>query len=231
MSDMVQASASTQRRHRHALAHSRRVLGSPSRRYFWFPLSLLFGVATWGMYLYLGLHTGRRRYLLLSAGAGVAMLVGLILAGLSNGNNDLAGNLGGVLILTVWLGGIVHALIICAADLDGVRDPVAAAERERNRWREYGRRLLIKQPDFARELGVGRPDLAGSDHCFLVDFNHAPAAALCTVQGISPAIAHQIVEYRDAGGDFSSVHDLVVTLDLSPYLADGLHNAAVFVRP
>ena len=67
MPDMVQVSANTPQRHRHASARSRRVLGSPSRRYVWFPLSLLFGVATWGMYLYLGLHTGRRRYLLLSA--------------------------------------------------------------------------------------------------------------------------------------------------------------------
>ena len=230
MPDIAQVPSNTQRRYRHALAHSRRLLGSPSRRYLWFPLSLLFGVATWGMYLYLALHTGNRRYLSLSAVAGVAILVALTLTGLSNGGDDLAGNLGGGLILAVWLGGIVHALIICAADLDGVRDPVADAERERNRRREYGRRLLRNEPVFARELGLGRPDLTGSDHCFLVDFNHAPAATLCTVRGISPGIANQIVEHRESVGDFSSVHDLVVTLDLSPYLADALQNVAVFVR-
>ena len=182
------------------------------------------------MYLYLGLHTGNRRYLLLSAVSGVAMIIGFTLAGWSNNDNDLKGTVGAALILSVWIGGFVHAIVIWATGLDGVRDPAAVVARERNQRRQYGRRLLMSQPRIATELGVGRPDIPGSDHCFLVDFNHASEATLSTVRGITPAIAHQIVEYREAAGDFSSANDLVVTLDLPPSLSDRLHEVAVFVR-
>ena len=83
------------------------------------------------------------------------MVIGFVFAASGSENSQSSLNdVGASLILAVWLGGFAHAVVIWALHLDGVADPIAAAERERNDRRVYGRRLLAKQPAFAREFRV-----------------------------------------------------------------------------
>lgn len=204
--------------------------GERPRRWVWFLLALPFGLTTWAMYLYLGLRTGGRKWFTLAAVVGAAMILGFIFTAQGNQNsNSTINNIGVAMILGVWIGGIAHATVIWSLKLDGISDALAAAERERNDRRAYGRRLLSKQAAFARELGGGRPDLPEADHCFLVDFNHVPEQTLAGLQWVGPELAHRIVQYRQDVGPFSSLDDMDVTLDLPPALTDDLKNVAVFL--
>jgi hypothetical protein len=118
------------------------------------------------MYLYLGVHTGRRKWYALSAVAGVAYVVGFALATSGPTNSStVAPDIGATLLLTVWIGGMVHAAVIWALKLDIVSDPGIADEHERERQRSFGRRMLATDSATARRLGIGRPDLPGANDC------------------------------------------------------------------
>jgi len=47
--------------------------------------------------------------------------------------------------------------------------------------------LAAGNPGRAAALGVGRADLAGTRHGYLVDVNHAPASAIAGLPGVSHA--------------------------------------------
>ena len=78
------------------------------------------------------------------------------------------------------------------------------------------------------EIGVGRPDLPGASDYSLVDVNHASAAALTRLPGITHQLADRIVGQRAQVGGFTSAEDLGVLLDLSPGIVDGLRDMAIF---
>jgi DNA uptake protein ComE-like DNA-binding protein len=78
-------------------------------------------------------------------------------------------------------------------------------------------------------VGVGRPDIPGSDDYGLVDVNHCPATALTRLPGISNDLAARIAREREQAGGFSSVEDLGVLPDLPPATVDELRDAAVFL--
>lgn len=182
------------------------------------------------MYLYLGARTGRRRWYALSLVAGVAYVVGFVLAAKGPTNSStVASDVGVTLLLTVWIGGLLHAAVIWALKLDTISDPGITAERERERHRTFGRRMLATDPATARRLGVGRPDLPGSNDCFLVDFNHVPEEFLAGVGGLSPEMAGLIVATRQHAGPFSSLNDMGLVLDLPPQEIDHLQAVAVFL--
>ena len=182
------------------------------------------------MYLYLGVRTGRRKWYALSGIAGVVYVVGFALAASGPTNSStVTTDVGATLVLTVWIGGLVHAAIIWALKLDTPSDPELADERERERQRAFGRRMLATDPATARRLGIGRPDLPGSNDCHLMDFNHVPEECLAGVGGISPEMAGLIVATRQHVGPFSSINDMGLVLDLPPQAVDHLQAVAVFL--
>lgn len=92
-------------------------------------------------------------------------------------------------------------------------DPNAAAiaqvELER-RKRAEARALAQRDPQMARDLRIGRPDLPRQfDDGGLVDVNAASASAFVRTLGMSPAQADQVLAARQQLGQFQHPDDLV----------------------
>jgi DNA-binding SARP family transcriptional activator len=121
--------------------------------------------------------------------------------------------LGALLLVGLVLTAAVHGALLAAHPGPSVRDRQA----EQTMRRDMARRLLTTQPEEARKLGVGRPDLPRwFDDGGLVDINHAPGHVLASLPGISPDAAHRIVVDRPVNGLFDSPDDLVVRGLLEP---------------
>jgi hypothetical protein len=196
------------------------------------------GFFTWAVFLILGRSAQRRAWLVWSAVYAALMVAFCALEAASGSSvTDLAASIAPIPFAFAWLGGIVHVAVISKdatrriqqvrRDSDGT--PVLIAARERIKEREEGRRLAAKDPVLAREVGVGRPDLPGTQDFGLIDVNHAPAGALCKLPGITPQIAEDIEQTRQSVGHFTSAEDLCVTLDLPPSLTDDLREHTVFL--
>ncbi|MFC5140565.1 hypothetical protein ACFPK1_20175 [Actinomycetospora rhizophila] len=139
----------------------------------------------------------------------------------------LAASLSSLGLLTGLLGGLVLLILIRPRVFPRSTRPVgwdrpppdpaiAAALAARDR-RSEARRLAAEDPLLARELRIGRPDLARSyDDGGLVDLNTAPGPVIARTLGIAPAHAERIVGCRAAAGRFAAVDDVFVWADL-PY--------------
>jgi len=199
---------------------------------WWIALAAVpFGFTTWAAFLYAGIRT-KRKGLFAAAALYGALLAGYLVldAGNSHGTPEAVG---AILGIAAWIGGLTHALAIrrtVALDL-GFADSSAMlqASREVER-RVYGRELLQKNPVLAKQVGVGRPDLPNSDSYGLTDVNHASAASLATLPGMSEELAKRVAEFCGGGGSFVSVEDLGLFLDLAPAAVDAMREQAVFVK-
>jgi DNA uptake protein ComE-like DNA-binding protein len=164
-----------------------------------------------------------------AGGYGAALVAVFVLAGI--GQNGAVGDAGGVLLLVAWLAGMIHAGVVSksvSSQLALLDTPtLKQAQHELDR-RQYGRQLLKMNPSLARQLGVGRPDLAGSDNFGLIDVNHASVPGLTMLPGLTEEQARRIVEYRSQGGSFVSAEDLAIYLDLPPTTIGPLRDMAVF---
>lgn len=133
--------------------------------------------------------------------------------------------------MITWISGMIHAVLVrqnIDRRLSVIDTPaVKRAQRELDR-RECGRQLLATKPSLARQLGVGRPDMAGSDSFGLVDVNHAGRPGLQLLPGLDEKHVQRIIDYRHEGGSFVSVEDLVTYLDLRQTTTGPLRDTAVF---
>lgn len=143
-------------------------------------------------------------------------------------SHGLAAALSSVGLLTGFLGGLV--LLILVRPRVFVRpapkptgwdrpppDPAIAAALAGRERRAEARRLAAEDPLLARELRIGRPDLARTyDDGGLVDLNTAPGPVIARTLGIAPAHAESIVTSRGAAGRFAAVDDVFAWADL-PY--------------
>jgi hypothetical protein len=196
------------------------------------------GFLTWAVFLILGRSAQRRAWLVWSA-VYAALIVAFCVLEAASGPSvtDLAANIAPIPFAIAWLGGIVHVGVISRDAARRIRQvprvadgtPVLVAARERIKERDEGRRLAVKDPALAREVGVGRPELPGADDYGLIDVNHAPTGVLCQLPGITPQIAERIDQTRQSVGLFTSAEDLSATLDLPPTLTDDLREHAVFL--
>ena len=189
------------------------------------------GFTTWAAFLYIGVRARRPQWLAW-AGVYAATLAGYAILDNPAHPSSTAQGLAAGLALLTWIGGGVHAIAVSS---DAVRriqnkaDPVLEAARTRIERRAEGRHLLATQPSLAKEVGVGRPDVPGAEDYGLVDVNHAPAAALATLPGMTRDLARRTVEERAQAGGFSSVEDLGLLLDLPPGPVDQMRDMAIFV--
>jgi hypothetical protein len=107
--------------------------------------------------------------------------------------------------------------------------------RERLRRRKNARDLLRGDPELARELGVGRPDLRlGSDFRSyddggLLDVNHVPAEFIATVLGFDRETADRITGTREFLGRFASAEELAIQADLPYDLIDRVKDRLLFL--
>jgi DNA uptake protein ComE-like DNA-binding protein len=215
------------------------------RRHRWLLLCLLpLGFGTW-----VPIVAGLRARRPLWTGLGIA-LCGLAVAGLvlssvtPEGEDD---SLAGMLIVLPWVAGAALTFAITPsyrrrrAIIEDVEDSEHLSERRRliheqsfalrERERERGRTLVRSDAHAALERGVGRPDVAGADHCELIDVNHAPAGVLQMLPGIDADLARRIVATRTEVGRFDSVADLGFVLDLDPDATERLERVAIAIDP
>lgn len=104
-------------------------------------------------------------------------------------------------------------------NVDPNRAALAAAQAERKK-RADARALVTKDPDMARDLRIGRPDLPRQyDDGGLVDINSVPADVFVRYLGLTPAQAGQIVDARTKLGKFLSPDDLTsyAEIDIDTY--------------
>lgn len=144
----------------------------------------------------------------------------------SNADSNLVGAtlVGLVVVAAVHLTYLRHRVWPPAVPADPVRAALAARKR-----RERARRIARRDPLLARDLGIGRPDLAGDyDDGGLVDVNSAPAEVIARICGIELGVAAQIVRAREVAGiPFGRVDDLFTSTDVSVALWDRIRDRAV----
>ncbi len=200
-------------------------------RTWWVFVPLLtVGMLSWAVFLYAGIRTRRRLWLLF---AGVYLAALLIAFAVGNGHNDDAqANIEGAMLICLAGAGSAHALgirrefLAATGELD---DRGLETAEHRLAVQDRGRRLVAEDPIRARRLGVGRPDVPKSFDAGLIDVNSAPAEVLGRLPGIDEALARRIAAARDELGQFSSLDDLDLVLDLPEATLEKLRDVAVFV--
>jgi hypothetical protein len=107
-------------------------------------------------------------------------------------------------------------------------DPAVRQILEARERRGQARELAAADPLMARELGIGRPDLAGAyDDGGLVDIASAPEPVIAQVCGLPPEHAAAIVAVRDVA---VTVDDLFSLADLPVSTWDRIRDRAVIIR-
>lgn len=89
--------------------------------------------------------------------------------------------------------------------------------------------LVRREPEVARELGVGRPDVPGAGHMGVIDVNHASAEALAELPGVDVDLAQRLIDARESVQGFASAEDAGVVLDLHPTTVERIARQAVFL--
>jgi DNA uptake protein ComE-like DNA-binding protein len=206
--------------------------GSWFRGRAWLLLVLPLGFTTWAAFLYIGIRARRPQWLAW-AGIYAATLVASGVLDTPAHSSSAAQSVAALLLGLTWVGGGIHAIAVSNQAVLRIRsrtDPVVKAARARIDRRAEGRRLLATQPALAREIGIGRPDIPGARDYGLVDVNHASAAALARLPGMTGDLAHRAVQERAQVGLFSSVEDLALVLDLPAGTVDQMRDTAIFIQ-
>ncbi len=176
----------------------------------------------------------RSRALVVCASAyGAVVVTAFVLVGSTASDNDWKVSAGMWLALATGTAATIQSFVIRDQVVHGstARDDVIGGAMETLRRRDASRRIVAQNPQLARELMIGRPDLDRRyDDGGLVDVNHVPVEVLATLPGIDRATAELIVDVRFGIGGFASADDLSVTLHLAPQVLDAAAPRMVFLR-
>lgn len=203
-------------------------------RNWWAWLSLLpIGFGSWAP-IYAGVRARVRSWTALGVFWCALAVAGWIASATNTANHgsNSYSAVAGLLLVLAWAGAAATSFVIRPAYERRMSSPLLdASERAEVRLRDRQRALELGRhnPRLAREIGVGRPDLAGGTDAGLVDINNAPASALTKLPGVDDALATQIVEARAQIGGFSSIEDMGIALDLDGHLVENLRDWAVFL--
>jgi Helix-hairpin-helix motif len=168
-----------------------------------------------------------------------ALSFGLVGAS-DNDGGDWRGSIGTLLIVVLIALGSAQAFGIRKYLVDpslprrsrkifSVQEQALVEARAEMQRRDEARRILIADPELARQLCIGRPDLPRRyQDGGLVDANHAPAWVLARLPGIGPELADHIVTNRDGVGGYRDLSDLSVTLGVTPQSLDQASTFLVF---
>ena len=162
---------------------------------------------SWIYFVYAGIRRQERRQFLAAVGYAGLFVVGVLLAA-SNpspvGSPDLNP--------TEWMAFLLFAAVAVASAVHGavLASHPGDSPRSRN-LRDQARQFATFDPERARSLGIGRPDLMRAfDDGGLVDVNHVPGNELARLPGISSEQAHGIVIDRLNRGPYGQPEDLVI---------------------
>ena len=107
-------------------------------------------------------------------------------------------------------------------------DPAVANSLAARKRRAESVALSVKDPGLARDLRIGRPDLARQyEDGGLVDVNHVPEAFLVSHLGLSPEQARTVIEARDHIGGFQSATELCGLAEVPPQTLDAIRDRVV----
>ena len=112
--------------------------------------------------------------------------------------------------------------------IPAVLDPAIADSLAARARRVESAALSLEDPGLARDLRIGRPDLARQyDDGGLVDVNHVPEEFLVSHLGLSPDQARTVVEVRERLGGFQSVTELCGLAELPPQSLEAIRDRIV----
>lgn len=160
------------------------------------------------------------------------------------GSDNLWSDLGGMIYIASWIGTIVFALVM-GPKVDWAPkamyvpvgpppyDPnstAVAGVRARRVRQEEARAMVRQDPQMARDLRIGRPDLPRQyDDGGLVDVNSAPAEVMTQWLGLTAAQSAQVVGAREQLGRFEHVEDLVNLAGLEPTTHDQIKDRIILM--
>jgi len=188
-----------------------------------FPLGWL----AWAAFLYVGLRVRHRRWTVAAAVYFAITTVWTAMAAVGEDGGTLVG-VAAATCFAMWAAAIVHALVIRKEF--GRRLDLRLRVEDGQLDREIARDIVENDPQMAKELGIGRPDLVEASPGGVIDVNHASAGMLAMLPGIDARLARQIVGTREAMGPFSSVAELGMVLDLPADTVERLRPLVVFLR-
>ena len=126
-------------------------------------------------------------------------------------------------------GGATAGALAGPASLEQANREAVARAKSRLERRKEARRMVAAQPDLARDLKIGRPDLPRDyDDGGLVDVNHVPSAVLSAQLGLTPAEVTDVLTARERLGRFTSADELCAYTQLSPDRVDELRELMIF---
>lgn len=175
-----------------------------------------------------GLKAKKRDWIAWGAFIVLVTIVALFLVPEGQGNDNLRGGL----LVASWIlqGATSWALMKPYQQRMTVRaryDTQTAEAEHLDDERRAVIELARKDPAHALALGVGRPDIAGSRHGYVVDVNHAPAGVVASLPGVTNETAAEIVRLRGELNGFESIDDLGSLLDLHPRVVAAMRLRAV----
>ncbi|HLL62344.1 MAG TPA: TIR domain-containing protein [Propionibacteriaceae bacterium] len=137
---------------------------------------------------------------------GVLTYVSFALVGSSSDSSDPIMNVA----VPTWLLCIVVATVVAVLNRRSPADlPGAADELRRRRERDQYRTLALRDPNLARSMAIGRPDLSRTySDGGLLDVNALSAETLAHFAPMPIAEARQVVQHRQRIGRLGSLNDL-----------------------
>jgi len=168
---------------------------------------LLCSFGGWIYFVYAGIRRQDKRQFLVALGYATLFVLAVFIAAVDpSPPEDPEPN------PTEWVAFAMFAAIAVAAAVHGAVLASHPGDNPRARGlRDQARQFATFDPQRARSLGIGRPDLMRAfDDGGLVDVNHVPGHELARLPGLSSTEAHGIVIDRLNRGPYAQLEDLVV---------------------
>lgn len=170
----------------------------------------------------------RRTALFLISGVGTVAMIALLAAALAPSPRQPYRPIGAV---AGFAGLIVFGWMALYAAKMQVRDSAADHANYELHRRQAAKNLLRTRPEFAAELGIGRPELGrGYDDGGLIDVNHVPLSVLAALPGMNPGLPERLISVRDQINGFDSYDDLLNVVGLSAETLEPWSDRFIFLR-
>lgn len=214
---------------------------SPRSQHLWWALSPVYscGLISFIPAVHAAMKLRRRDLWFWALGLIALDVVAWVMVGTgpeSSKETTVAQAIGTVLILVGAAIGTAHALRLREAVFGpapvepppAVLDPAIADSLAARKRRADTVAMIERDPGLARDLQIGRPDLARRyDDGGLVDVNHVPEPILVSHLGMTADQAHELVAAREQLGGFETADDLCTLASLPQHDLDAIRDRIV----